>query len=72
MATARWNDFTGGQMKQRQVNCAAPTVARSSCHISFLEHFESVDIRIVPSLLSAVFLVVATTGRKQSTARWGR
>src|SRR5258708_20252866 len=54
MVTAHESKFTCSQVIERQVNGAAPTVARLSGHISFFKHLGSVNIRIVPQLRPAI------------------
>src|SRR5712691_10671758 len=54
MVTAHGSKLTGSQVIERQVNGAAPTVARLSGHISFVKHLGSVNIRIVPQLRLAI------------------
>src|SRR5258706_5736949 len=54
MVTAHERKFTCSQVIERQVNGAAPTVARLSGHISSFKHLGSVNIRIVPQLRPAI------------------
>jgi hypothetical protein len=55
MVPAHRSKFAGGQMVERQVNRAAPTVARLRGDISLCDDLEPVDVRIVPSFRPAVF-----------------
>src|SRR4051794_27387971 len=54
ISTAHASKLTGGQVIERQVNGAAPTVARPRGHISLFEHLGSVDIGVVPELRPAI------------------
>src|SRR4030088_3207430 len=51
MVTAHGSKLAGSQVIERQVDGAAPGVARPGGHISLLEHLGSVDIRVVAQLL---------------------
>src|SRR5579859_889700 len=54
MVTTHRNKFTGRQMIERQVNRAAPAVARPGGHVTLLEHRWPVNVRIVPQFRPAV------------------
>src|SRR3954464_10120301 len=54
ISTAHASKLTGSQVIERQVNGAAPTVARPRGHISLFEHLGSVDIGVVPELRPAI------------------
>src|ERR1700730_13488115 len=54
IVTAHAGKFTGSQVIERQVNCAAPSVARLRGHISLFEHLSFVDIGVVSELRPAI------------------
>src|SRR5919198_2256903 len=54
IVTAHASKLTGSQVIERQVNGAAPSVARLRSHISLFEHLGFVDIGVVSKLCPAI------------------
>src|ERR1700683_4549313 len=54
VAAAHRSEITGSQLVQREVDGAAPAVARLGGHVPPFEHLRPVDVRVVPSFRAAV------------------
>ena len=54
MVAAHGSKLTGSQVIERQVDGAAPTVARLSSDLSLFQHIGSVNIRIVSQFRPAI------------------
>jgi hypothetical protein len=61
VVTAHRRKFVGSQVIQRQVDRAAPTVARLRRYIALVHHLGAADIRVVPALRPAVLRLLYPT-----------